>query len=41
MLTILSVVCTADGRRIFGIAAISSTVANILMPITWSAAATG
>ena len=34
MLTIWSVVCTAEGRRIFGIAAISSTCANILMPIT-------
>ena len=34
MLTIWSVVCTAVGRRIFGIAVISSIVANILMPIT-------
>jgi hypothetical protein len=34
MLTIWSVVCTADGRRIFGIAVISSTRVNILMPIT-------
>jgi len=34
MLTIWSVVCTAVGRLIFGISAISSTVANIFMPIT-------
>ena len=34
MLTIWSVVWTAMGRRIFGIAVISSTVANIFMPIT-------
>ena len=34
MLTIWSVVWTAVGRRIFGIAVISSTRANIFMPIT-------
>ena len=34
MLTIWSVVWTAVGRLIFGIAAISSTLANIFMPIT-------
>ena len=34
MLTIWSVVWIAVGRRIFGIAVISSTVANIFMPIT-------
>ena len=34
MLTIWSVVWTAVGRRIFGIAAISLTDANIFMPIT-------
>jgi len=34
MLTIWSVVCTALGRRIFGIAIISSGVANSFMPIT-------
>ena len=34
MLTIWSVVCTAFGRRIFGIASMSSTRANILMPMT-------
>ncbi len=31
--TIWSVVCVALGRRIFGIASISATVANIFMPM--------